>query len=145
MSGTPEMRSESTRLADLIKDLRDEGIVLLRQEVALARAEIAEKARVVARQSISLAIGAAVLFAGLIVLLIGAGDLLFAALVEWGVHPGAAIWLGPVLVGLLCALVGIGLVMKAKSALSRESLIPDRTAHSLKEDKEWIRSKLQRT
>lgn len=143
MSTAPTNPSEGHTVASLLRELRDEGTILLRQEVALAKTELAEKTSIVSRNLTAVAIGGGVLFAGLIILLFGLGDLVAAGLVEAGLSLGVSVWLGPVIVGLIAALIGFALVMKAKAKLSKEHLAPNKTTQSLKEDKEWIQRKFQ--
>ncbi len=138
------MNHETTTstLASLLSELREESTTLLRQEIALAKAELNEKAAHVGKNTLELATGGALAYAGLIILLIGVALLASRALVAMGVDPEMAMWLGPVLVGLIVAIIGAGMAMKAKKAMSAEKLIPHETVESLKEDKRWIQRKL---
>ena len=138
------MNHETTTstLASLLSELREESTTLLRQEIALAKAELNEKAAHVGKNTLELATGGALAYAGLIILLIGVALLASRALVAMGVDPEMAMWLGPVLVGLIIAIIGAGMAMKAKKAMSAEKLIPHETVESLKEDKRWIQRKL---
>ena len=138
------MNHETTTstLASLLSELREESTTLLRQEIALAKAEINEKAAQVGKHTLELATGGALAYAGLIVLLIGVALLASRALVAMGMGPQMAVWLGPVLVGLIVAIIGASMAMKAKKAMSAEKLIPHETVESLKEDKRWIQRKL---
>src|SRR5687767_11341854 len=58
-------------IADLLKELRDESSNLLRQEVALAKTEMAEKAADYGKNAASIATGGAVAYAGALLLLAG--------------------------------------------------------------------------
>ena len=138
------MNHETTTstLTSLLSELREESTTLLRQEIALAKAELNEKAAHVGKNTLELATGGALAYAGLIILLIGVALLASRALVAMGVDPEMAMWLGPVLVGLIVAIIGAGMAMKAKKAMSAEKLIPHETVESLKEDKRWIQRKL---
>jgi xanthine/uracil permease len=138
------MNHETTTstLGSLLAELREESTTLLRQEIALAKAELNEKAAHVGKNTLELATGGALAYAGLIVLLIGVALLLTRVLVAVGVSPQMAMWLGPVIVGLIVAIIGASMAMKAKKAMSAEKLIPHETVESLKEDKRWIQRKL---
>ncbi len=128
-------------LADLIRELRDEGTLLLRQEVALAKTEIAEKVGRMARNIGYIIAGGAICHLGLILLLFAASEGLKLALLgtDLGVH---ATWLAPLIVGGLIGLVGALLIFKAIKTLSHTSLSPDRTIQSIKEDKQWVKAKV---
>ena len=112
MNHDPTPTTTST-VGALLSDLRDETTTLLRQEIALAKAEINEKAAHVGKKTLELANGGALAYAGLIVLLIGIALLASRLLVAMGLAPQVAVWLGPVLIGLIVALIGMSMVMKA--------------------------------
>jgi len=131
-------------LASLIRELRDETTTLLRQEVALAKTEMSEKATVLGRNSIYVAIGGLVAYAGFIFVLLSVMRLMLVGLVRAGLSEAVADWLAPAIVGLVILGVGYALIQKAKSTLSRESLVPEKTIQSLKEDKQWTQEKLSR-
>jgi len=131
-------------LASLIRELRDESTTLLRQEVALAKTEMAEKAAMIGRNSIYLAIGGLVAYAGLIFILVSVMRLIWLGLLRAGLTDSVAQWLAPAIVGLIVAGIGYGLIQKAKSTLSRESITPTKTIQSLKEDKQWTQEKFSR-
>lgn len=129
-------------VGDLFKQLRDETTTLFRQEVHLAKVETLEKARVYGRNGGVLATGGALAFAGLIVLLMGLSYLLSAGLVKAGLSLGTAAWLGPVIVGVVVAIIGYIMIRKGINALKRESPVPERTLRSLQENQEWVKQKL---
>jgi hypothetical protein len=55
-----------------------------------------------------------------------------------------AMWLGPLAVGLVVAVIGAVLLMKGIKTLKDGSLKPELTIQSLKEDKQWTQQRLQR-
>jgi hypothetical protein len=127
-------------LGQLIKEFRDETTSLFRKEIALARTEMSEKVSRLSRNVAYLIAGALVAFAGLVVLLIAAGAAVSAALIAAGMEVNA-LWLGPLIVGFLVTFVGALMVIKGKNTLQKESLVPEKTAESLKENKEWVTQK----
>jgi len=136
--------SADTSLASLIRELRDESTTLLRQEVALAKTEMTEKATVLGRNATYLAVGGLVAYAGLVFILLSLTELLSVVLVKAGLSTTVASWLAPGIIGLAIAGVGYALIQKARSTLSRESLAPVKTIQSLKEDKQWTQDKFSR-
>lgn len=136
------VRDSMRSVPELLKDLRDETTTLLRQEVALARMEMSDKAARVGRNLASLAVGALVLFAGFLVLLWAATAGLAAGLraLDPGLAPHTA-WLAPLVVGALVLVVGLVLVSRAARTLKRTSVVPEKTVQTLKEDKEWLAKK----
>jgi hypothetical protein len=134
-------RTDSRSLTDLLKDLRDETTLLVRQELDLAKTEMSEKAAKAGRNAGYLAVGSALGHAALIVLLFGLSALLYYGLVEWGVEHIIAGWLAPLIVGAITALIGYALIQKAVSTFKRESLVPQKTVDSLKENQQWLSRK----
>lgn len=131
-------RSES--ITDLLKELRDESMTLVRQEVALAKTEMSEKVSRVGRNLGYLAAGGLVAVVGAIFLLTALVAGVQAILVAIGLEEVAG-WLAPLLVGATIGLIGYGLIQKALTTLKHESLVPEKTVQTLKEDKEWITNK----
>jgi uncharacterized membrane protein YgdD (TMEM256/DUF423 family) len=138
-----ETHTPSSSIATLLRDLRDETTTLLRQEVELAKTEMSEKASHLMSNAIQIAIGGFVAYAGAIVLLFGLADLVGTILIRAGMEQDMATWLSRAIVGGLIILVGWLLLNKAKKALSSESLVPERTMESLRENKQWAQNKLQ--
>ncbi len=129
----------------LLRDLRDETTTLLRQEVELAKTELKENVSKMTGHVIQVAVGGFVAYAGIIVLLIGIGHLLGALFERLGMSEGLAQWLAPSAVGLVVALIGWGMLAKAKHAMAHDGLAPRRTVESLRTSKEWARSKIPHT
>jgi hypothetical protein len=141
----PRVPQDGQTIADLLKSLRNNLTILFRQEIALARGEMAENVRRTSRHLISMAVGGAVAFAGAIVLLLGLASAAAAALVAAGLDPGIAVWLGPLLLGIIVAAIGLVILQAAKQKLKRTSLVPKRTVQTIKEDSNWAKDKLHRS
>lgn len=136
------MNNDTTSIPGLLRDLRDETTTLLRQEVTLAKTELKENVTHLTSHVVHIAIGAFVAYAGIIVLLIGIGHLLGALLVRAGVDEGVATWAAPTVVGLVVAIVGYAMLARAKRALAHEDLKPRQTIDTLRDNKQWVQSKL---
>lgn len=134
--------NHTNSLPALLRDLREETTTLLRQEVALAKAELKENASKMTSHAVQIAIGGFVSYAGVIVLLIGIGLLLSSLLVRAGMSPDLAQWLAPAVIGLLVALIGMGMMARAKKALSHDDIAPKQTMETMRENKNWAQSKL---
>lgn len=139
------MNSESNpnSVPALLRDLRDETTTLFRQEVSLAKAEVRENVSKLAGHAVQIAVGGFVAYAGIIVMLIGIGHLLGALFVRMGMSENLAAWLAPSVVGLVVALIGWGLLARAKNAIASDGLVPRRTVESMRENKQWAQNKLQ--
>jgi xanthine/uracil permease len=139
---TPDTTNPAS-LPNLLRDLRDETTTLLRQEVALAKAELKENTSRMTSHAVQIAIGGFVSYAGVIVLLIGVGLLLSSLFVRWGMDRDLAQWLAPAIVGLIVAAIGGGMVARAKNAMSHDDVAPKQTIETLRDNKTWAQSKLQ--
>jgi xanthine/uracil permease len=128
-------------LGQLLKELTHETSTLLRQEVDLAKTEMSEKASRVGANLGSLAVGAGVALLGALALLAFAIYGLQALLRQF-MDPDVAVWLAPLIIGVVLAAVGYSLIKKALETLKRESITPQRTTQSLQENKEWLKEKI---
>lgn len=137
----PTVTEES--LADLIRDLRDESMTIVRQQVELAKTEMNEKVSKTTRNAAFLGAGALVAYAGFLYLLQflnwGGRQLLELA----GLSGGVTLWLMPLILGVVVAIVGYALIQKAISAFKHTNISPDKTMHSIKEDRQWLSKKQQ--
>jgi hypothetical protein len=139
-----EFRDSNTdyvSIPSLLRDLRDQATTLLRQEAALAKAEMTEKVGATSRNLGLLLFGALTAFAGFVVLLMAAVEGTRIGLAHVGQAHNAA-WLAPLIVGGLVTLIGIAFVQKAKSTLKRTSVVPEHTVRTMKENQQWIASKV---
>jgi hypothetical protein len=128
-------------IADLLKELRDESSNLLRQEVALAKTEMAEKAADYGKNAAAVATGGAVAYAGALLLLAGLTVALALMLhrIGLGVHGW---WVAPLVVGGIVAAIGYSMINKGVAAMKRTSPVPEKTVQSLQEDKQWLANKV---
>ena len=129
-------------IVGLLKELRDESVTLLAQEANLAKTEISEKAAKFARNGAYLAAGGAVLLIGAAFILLGLSNLLALGLVEIGMSKGGASWLAPLIVGAIVAGIGYAFVQKAIATFRTETVVPEKTVETIKENKEWLESKV---
>ena len=124
---------------DLIKELRDEATLLFRQEVALAKTEMSEKAAVLGRNAAYAGVGGFIAYAGAWFLLMGVAFLLAAGLQALGLSALTSIWVSMLVVGVVVGVVGYLLISKAVKAFKQATIVPEKTVESLESLKE-IRS-----
>ena len=129
--GTADDRS----LGELIADLARESSTLVRQEVELAKVELTQKASRTARDIGFLAIGGAVIYAGVLAILAGVIIVLAAQGMPW--------WLAAMLVGLVVVGVGYWLVQRGLNQLRSHDLAPRQTMDSVKEDARLVKGQTQ--
>lgn len=128
-------------IPELLRRLRDDTSLLVRQEIALAKTEITEKATRVGRNVGYLVVGGLVAYAALIFFLLFISAVLTNVLVALGLE-GSAVWLSPLIVAIVVGLISYSMIKKALETLSKEPLAPEKTVESLKEDKEWVKEKV---
>lgn len=124
-------------LGELFKQLAQDSATLVKQEVALAKAEMRENLRSATKDAAMIAVGGGILLVGLLVLtafLVAAlGDLL------------DNYWLGALIVGAVFVALGGILAKKYMGNLKQDDLKPDQTIQTLQEDKRWLQSEIQET
>lgn len=130
-----QQNRDDRSLGDLFADLAKETSVLVRQEVALAKTEMSHKAGEVGKDIGFLAVGGMIAYAGLLAI-IAAIILLLATL-------GVPAWISALVVGLVVAGIGYFLVQKGMTALKKETLVPEQTIQTLKEDTEWVKEQVR--
>jgi hypothetical protein len=135
--------NEVRSVPDLFRKLRDETSTLLREEVALAKAEMSEKASRVGRNVAFLTAGGMVAYAGFLFLLLALSRLILVGLERLDLTPAVALWIAPAIVGVLFAAIGYGLLQAGINRLKRETMAPKKTVPSLQENKEWIKEKIK--
>jgi hypothetical protein len=129
-----EPRGRSPRpVAALLADLAGETGTLLRQEIALFKAELNEKLG-------RMGVGAGALAAGGLIAFSGWLALVAAAIL--GLSYALAPWLSALIIGLFVLAIGGGLALFGKSRLRADALVPRRTLNSLREDEAWIRDQM---
>jgi len=127
-------------LGQLIRELSSETHELVRQEIELAKAEMAEKTARVGRNVAYLAVGGFVAYAGFLALMAAASYGLMELLNE-RLSNETAIWLAPLIVGLVVAIVGYVLIQKAITTLKNESLAPRQTIQTIRENTQWFKNR----
>src|SRR5215207_913267 len=125
---------ENKPLGDLFGDLATEMSNLVRQEVALARVELSQKAKHVGKNVGYLVVGGAVAYAAELAIIAAIIMLLARYMPDWG---------AALLVGIIVAGVGWLLIGKALSALQQTEVTPRQTVETLKEDATWMKEQLK--
>jgi hypothetical protein len=125
---------ENRPLGDLFGDLASDMSSLVRQEVALAKVEITQKAKYVGGNIGYLVVGGAVAYAALLAILAAIIMLLAKVVPNWG----AALIVGAVVGGIGWLLIG-----KAMMALQEAELTPRETVETLKEDATWMKQQIK--
>lgn len=129
-----QQSSDERSLGELFGNLARETSTLVRQEVQLAKTEMTQKATAVGKDIGFLAVGGAVAYAGLLALIATLIIILGTIGLPW--------WLASLIVAVVVAGIGYFLVQKGLTALKHESMAPQQTIQTLKEDRQWAKEQM---
>jgi hypothetical protein len=129
----PRPKAERS-IATLLSDLASETILLLRQEMALLKAELHEKFSRMGQGAGALGAGALVAFSGWLVLLAAA---------VLGLAEVLPAWAAALIVAVVVLAIGAALLLFGKNRFDAQALTPERSLRSLREDEAWIRERLR--
>ena len=132
---SPERRRS---VSGLVADLWRESIELIREEAALAKAEVSDKVSHLGAGMVWLAAGAAVLFAGLALVLVAAVAGLAQLLPE---ELGA--WLAPLIAGAVVVPLGLLLLERGRKIMTSTHLNPAHSMRSLRKDVGVLKEHIQ--
>jgi uncharacterized membrane protein YqjE len=121
-------------IGELFSELASETALLIRQEVALAKVELTQKASRAGRNIGYLVLGGAVAYAALLALL-ATIVILLADAMAW--------WIAALIVAVLVGIVAAVLISKAWSALKNMDVAPRQTVETLKEDAQWAKQQMK--
>src|SRR3954468_6570016 len=121
-------------IGQLFSELANETTLLIRQEIALAKVELTEKANRVGRNIGFLVLGGAVAYAALLALL-AAAIILLANVMPW--------WAAALVVAVAVGIVAAVLVSKALASLKKTDVTPRQTVETLKEDARWAKGQMK--
>lgn len=120
----------------LLGELAEGGARLVRQEGRLITLETAHTLAWVGRGTAQVALGGVLLALGALALLVGiillAGD-------QW---LRDRYWLAALAVTIVVGGVAAAMALRGRRLLAPERLVPDETAATLKEDREWLKRQL---
>ncbi len=120
-------------LGELFSDLSRGFSNMFRQEVNLAKAELAVKAKQAVKDAAYLIAG------GLLALY---GFLALVATVIIALAYAMPAWLAALIVGVVLCAAAYSFIQKGVSDLKRKSLKPEQTVESLKESGKWIKQQV---
>lgn len=128
-----QFAKEERSIGELFSELAGETGTLVRQEVALAQAELTEKATSVGKNVGFLAVGGAVAYAALLAIL---------AAIIIGLAAWIPAWASALIVGVVVGAIGFFMISSALAALKKTDVMPKETVKSLKEDAQWLKNQV---
>jgi uncharacterized membrane protein YqjE len=118
-------------LGELVKDLASQTSTLVRQEIKLAQAEVAQKSKLAGK-------GAGMLAGAAVTALLGLGAL--TALLIIALDSFLPLWLAALIVTLLWLAVAAVLALSGKKALQSATPPAPQTVETVKEDIQWAKT-----
>lgn len=131
----PSVMGQERSVGELVGALSSDLSLLMRQEMALAKAEMSQKARVTAKAGGKVAAGGLLAYVGALALT--------AAIIAGLAAVGVAVWLSALIVGILYAAVGVGILRSGLNALKDAPPTPARTVQTLRDDVNWAKEQLR--
>lgn len=124
---------EPRSVGELLRDLANDSTRLVRDEIALARAEATEKAKQIGAAVAMIAAGGVLAIPALVTILIGIVALLDEVIPDWA---------AALVVGAIVAVVAGLLARKGINDLSAGRLAPERTTANIKRDVHLVQEKV---
>lgn len=121
--------ADNRSLGELMAELSRETGMLVRQEVELATTELTSRVRELAGHAAFAAVGAAMMHAGVLVVLAA----LVIGLAQLGLQP----WLAAAIVAVLALVGGYVMMNSGVSRIKQTPLAPRQTIETLKENAKW--------
>jgi Putative Actinobacterial Holin-X, holin superfamily III len=133
MAGHDDLRERP--IGELLRQLSQETTTLVRQELELAKAEMAEKGK-------RAGLGAGMFGGAGASALLGLGALTAAAVA--GLDAALPLWLAALIVGLLWLAIAGALALQGRSKVQAATPpVPEQTQESMKEDVRWARNRVR--
>ena len=124
----------SAGLGEIVKQLSQETSTLVRQELELAKAELAVKAK-------RAGVGAGLIGGAVVVVLAALGALV--AFLILLLAEGMADWGAALIVGVVLLAVAAGLAILGRNKIRQATPpVPEQTVESVKEDVEWAKTQI---
>jgi uncharacterized membrane protein YqjE len=137
MSMSHDGRDGRRGIGALLRDLAEGSVTLVRDEVRLAKMELAGAAKGAAMGTAYTATGVAFAALGGLSLVIG-----LALLVGDQWLPADLYWLAALILMVITGALAAWLAKRGLSIVSPSELVPNETVTTLKEDKEWLKQRL---
>ena len=128
-----QIAKEERSLGELFTNLASETGTLVRQEVALAQAELTQKATSVGKNVGFLVVGGAVGYAALLAVI--------AAMII-GLANFVPAWAAALIVAVIVGIVAFIMISSALGALKKTEVTPRETVETLKEDAQWLKNQV---
>ena len=130
-----EHREDSRGIGDLLGDLGRQVSTLVRKEIDLARVEVTSSVGRMSRGAAMAGAGGALLYAGLLVLLL--------AIVFGLIQAGLDAWLAALIVAVVVMAIGGVVTSMGVKQMQRTELAPKQTAETVRENVEFVKEQMK--
>jgi xanthine/uracil permease len=130
-----ELREDSRGIGDLLGDLGRQVSTLVRKEIDLARVEVTSSVGRMSRGAAMAGVGGAVVYAGVLVLLLAA----VLGLIEAGMDA----WLAALVVAAITVVVGGAIASIGVRQMQTTELAPKQTAETVRENVEFVKEQMK--
>jgi uncharacterized membrane protein YqjE len=120
-------------VASLVGGIVHDAKVLLKQEVALAKCELASEFRMAKQAAITLGVGIGIVAFGVLLLVF-----MLVYLLHWALPERLPLWSCFGIVGALLTMLGAALFSLGKTRAGRLRLLPKQTMATMKDNVAWI-------
>ena len=127
------MANEERSLGELLGAVTNDLSTLVRDEIALAKAEIQQTISQAVKDIVFIVVGGFFAYTGLLALIAAA---------ILGLANVIAPWLSALIIGGVIVLIGVVLLLRGINNISNLDVVPERTAQTVKEDVNIVREKL---
>ena len=130
-----DQREESRGIGDLLGDLGRQVSTLVRKEIDLARVEVTSSVGRMSRGAAMAGAGGAILYAGLLVLLLA----IVLGLIEAGIDG----WLAAFIVAVVVVVIGGVVTSMGVKQMQATDLAPKQTAETVRENVEFVKEQIK--
>lgn len=130
-----EHREDSRGIGDLLGDLGRQVSTLVRKEIDLARVEVTSSVGRMSRGAAMAGAGGALLYAGLLVLLL--------AVVLGLIQAGMDAWLAALVVAVVVMVIGGVITSVGVKQMQSTELAPKQTAETVRENVEFVKEQMK--
>jgi xanthine/uracil permease len=130
-----EHREDSRGIGDLLGDLGRQVSTLVRKEIDLARVEVTSSVGRMSRGAAMAGAGGALVYAGLLVLLL--------AVVLGLIQAGMDAWLAALIVAVVVMVIGGVITSMGVKQMQSTELAPKQTAETVRENVEFVKEQMK--
>ena len=130
-----DQREENRGIGDLLGDLGRQVSTLVRKEIDLARVEVTSSVGRMSRGAAVAGAGGAILYAGLLVLLL--------AIVFGLIQAGIDAWLAALIVAVVVMVIGGVVTSMGVKQMQATELAPKQTAETVRENVEFVKEQIK--